>query len=194
MTDEDLVYDGRARKRPPGANSTVVEVYDLLDTHPDGITLEETIEALRAGFPTDAYRSHWADLKRRRDKKKEAVRERGGSASGLPFPTPLEYGSPEFKWRAERAWIQKTFKNMVDARTARKEGDRWFKGERAPLIQIECEAGHRHMVPYDSKKGRAEDEARVQRAHIREEARAVLNDKKVPLKARKVIEQLMGIS
>lgn len=83
---------------------------------------------------------------------------------------------------------------MVKNQTARREGDRWYKGERTPLVQLVCEAGHRHLVPYDSKAGRAEDEARVRRAHVREDARVVLADKRLSAKARKVIEQLLEMT
>lgn len=189
--DSDLVYDGRARKRPPGANSTVIEIFDLLDEHPDGMTLEDLAAALRAGFPTDAYRAYEKTLQRARNNR------RGSEGPRLPRSLPplrLEYGTPLFKQRAERWWVAEALRKMAVHQTARKESDRWFKGERAPLVYITCEAGHGHFVEYDSKKGRAEDEARVRRAHIREAARKVLAQPRLAKDARKVIEQLMEIS
>lgn len=193
MTDEDLVYDGRARKRPPGANSTVIEIFDLLDTHPDGMTIEEVVEALRLGFPTDAYRAYESRLQNQRGGGKR--RTEGPPVRRLP-PLRLQYGTPEFKRHAEYWWVRNTLYDMAKARsgTALRIGDKWYRGERAPLVQIVCEAGKRHMVPYDSKNGRAEDEARVRRANIREDARVVLSDKRLSAKARKVIEQLMEMT
>jgi hypothetical protein len=190
--DDDLVYDGRARKRPPGANSTVIQIFDLLDAHPDGLTLEAICARLRAGFPTDAYRAYEQNLKRRRQD--DGGRSPRPPSSGL-LPLRLEYGTPAFKQRAERWWIQGVLKHMREAGTAERRAALWYRVDRSPLVYGVCtECSRPQLVPYDSKKGRAEDEARVLRVNIREEARAVLNDKKVPLKARKAIEQLMGIS
>jgi hypothetical protein len=191
MSDEDLVYDGRARKRPPGANSTVIEIFDLLDTHSDGMTIEEIWKALRAGFPTDAYRAYEGRLNHDRDKR---ASKGGELARSVVAPLRLRYGTPEFKAHAEHWWIQAKLKSMKESGTARREGDLWLRGDRAPLIHITCEAGYGHLVEYDSKKGRAEDEARVRRAHLREEARAVLANKGLSAKARKVIEQLMELT
>lgn len=191
MSDEDLNYDGRARKRPPGANSTVIEIFDLLDASPDGLTISEIIDALRVGFPTDAYRAY--------DKRLSGDRSDGRPPSDRPPPLRLKYGTPDFKRHAEHWWVRKTLGEMARSKNGRQStalciGERWYRGERSPLVQIVCEAGRRHMVPYDSKKGRAEDEARVRRAHLREEARAVLANKGLSAKARKVIEQLMELT
>lgn len=192
MNDEDLVYDGRARKRPPGANSTVIEIFDLLDTHPDGMTADEIRSALQVGFPTDAYRAY--ELKLERD------RERRSGGVGLqrsdrrPPPLRLKYGTPDFKLHAEHWWISEALGSMARWGTARREDGVWYRTDRAPIVYIVCEAGARHSVSYDSKKGRAEDEARVRRAHLREEARAVLANKALSAKARKVIEQLMELT
>jgi len=191
---DDLVYDGRARKRPPGANSTVIEIFDLLDTRPEGITLEEACACLRAGFPTDAYRAYEQYLKTHRQRRKSLAADSSRGQTLKPPPPMRQFGAPDFKLAAERWWVQNSLKKMVESRTARREDDRWFRGERAPLVQIVCEAGHRHMVSYDSKKGRAEDEARVHRAHVREAARKVLAEPRLSKAARKVIEQLLEIS
>lgn len=189
--NDDLVYDGRARRRPPGANSTVIEIFDLLDTRPDGITIEELLVALRAGFPTDAYRAYEQVLDRKR---KKGASNGGELAPSSPEPLRLRYGTPEFKAHAEHWWVTNKLKSMRECGTASRDGDRWFRGERSPLVQIVCEAGQRHMVAYDSKKGRAEDEARVRRAHVREDARKVLAEPRLSKAARKVIEQLLEIS
>lgn len=190
MSDEDLVYDGRARKRPPGANSTVIELFDLLDTHPDGVTLEEACSALRTGFPTDAYRAYEQKLQRSRGR-----RVSGGQGGSPPLPPlRLEFGTPAFKRRAERWWVSDKLRGMKRDGTARCAGDRWFRTDRSPQVHITCEAGRGHWVAYDSKKGRAEDEARVRRAHIREEARTVLAKPGLSKAARKVIEQLMELT
>lgn len=185
MSDEDLVYDGRARKRPPGANSTVVQLFDLLATHPEGVTIEIACTAFSKRFPTDGYRSYEAYLKRRGI---EAI-----AIDGHYRPIP-QYGSAQFKRLAESWWLREAFRRMVENGTARREGDRWFKGDRAPLHRIVCEVGKTHMVPYDSDKGRAEDAAYRHRARVREEARAVLAKSKLSADVRKALEQLMEIS
>lgn len=109
-------------------------------------------------------------------------------------PPRLKFGTVEFKTHAEYWWISGALRKMKEGTTARPEADRWFRGERAPIVHIICEAGKGHFVEYDSKKGRAEDEARVRRAHLREEARAVLAKKGLSAQARKVIEQLMELT
>lgn len=194
MPDEDLAYDGRARKRPPGANSTVIDIFDLLDENPDGLTLDEICLRLRAGFPTDAYRAYDETRKRAREREAKARALQGGSPARVPWPRPMEYGTQDFERAAERWWVRSTLRHMLDYGTARRENDRLYRGQRAPSVRIVCEAGVQHLVPYDSKKGREEDAARVKRAHLREAAREVLADKRLSGKARKVIEALLELT
>jgi len=82
---------------------------------------------------------------------------------------------------------------MVELRTARREGDRWFIGTRAPIVYVVCSEGRRHAVPYDSKKGRAEDEAQRLRANIREDVREARAGKSVKAKDA-ALDALMEIS
>lgn len=143
--DIDLVYDGKARKRPPGASPTVRAIYALLVSHPEGMTVAAIHDALRETWrATDAYRAYEQNLKRSR-----AVLLATRSANKTVIP---EYGHPKFMECARAWWIRSRLTNMKEARTARREGTGkeavWFAGERAPREMVNCPV-EVHLRPMD---------------------------------------------
>jgi hypothetical protein len=164
----DLVYSGRDRKRPPGASDLVQRIYTLLHEHPGGMTLDEFHRALRSGWlETDAYRAYDHYLVTQR-----APYQQGTTADrvALLAKGSGQYGTDNFKWRAQRWWIRERLSGMVQDRTARREGphgkSRWFLGDRAPLVAVQRKRGGRE--PLDVAKQRAAYQADTQ-AHIRRE-------------------------
>jgi hypothetical protein len=158
--DAGLVYDGRQRRRPPGASDFVQELYMLLAEHPAGMTIDDLHSALRDGWAaTDAYRAYLNRLK------------------VVPQASPPAYGSGEFKRRAQRWWISNRLTEMRRAGTARREGGRWFTGERAPRVRA---PGHRYAA-LDPARQRANDEAamagHIRREQVKAELLAGLNGK-----------------
>jgi hypothetical protein len=150
--DADLRYDGRLRKRPPGANTTVQEIYMLLAEHPAGMTRDEIHAELADGWlATDAYRAYQNRLAQQR--------EQGGRPSA-------EYGTDLFKARAQKWWISRALASMARKGTAHHEGDRWLAA-RAPRIR-NLSADPRKYVALDARAQRASDAA-VTAAHVRRE-------------------------
>jgi hypothetical protein len=166
--DTDLVYDGRARKRPPGAGTDVQEIYMLLAARPEGMTLDEIHAAMRDGWMyTDAYRAY----------EKYIVHDRAYSAHHRGYRGPnkrqrLEYGSPEFKRRAQRWWIRRKLDKMAArSQTAIRDGDRFFAGKPPKVAEV---TDRLHLVELDAAAKRAHDTADVQQHVRREEAKAAL--------------------
>jgi hypothetical protein len=158
--DDDLVYDGRQRRRPPGASDFAQELYMLLAEHPAGMTMDDLHGALREGWAaTDAYRAYQNRLK------------------AVPQASPPAYGSDEFKRRAQRWWISKRLSEMRRSGTARSEDGRWFTGERAPRVR----APGRRYAPLDPATQRAQDRAAtaafVRRERVKAELLTGLNGK-----------------
>src|SRR5262245_25110398 len=171
MADDDLVYSGRDRKRPPGASDFVQRIYGVLDEHPAGMTRDELLDAMlleggEAG--TDAYRAYDQYLDRRR----KVSGEIGGARR-------LQYGSDAFKRRAQRWYLTKRLAEMQRSATARREGDRWYTGRRPLRVRA---AGGRY-APLDSAAQRARDRATMREFTLRERIKARqwddLNDSKV---------------
>jgi hypothetical protein len=163
--DDDLRYDGRLRKRPPGANTTVQEIYMLLAEHPAGMTRDEIHAEMRDGWSaTDAYRAYLNRIEQQREPSADSAHARtGGRASA-------GYGTDLYKERAQKWWISKTLANMARRGTARRDGDRWLAA-RAPRIR-NPEADPRKYVRLDAAAQRSSDAAAT-RAHVlREEVRA----------------------
>jgi hypothetical protein len=126
--DTDLVYDGRARKRPSGASHLTQRIYILLDEHPEGLTLDEIHGALAEGWlDTDYYRAYEQHLAKARKSRSEIP-------SGHAIGPRDAYGSEKFRARAQRWAISGILKTMRHNRATRYDGHRWFKGERAPRM------------------------------------------------------------
>jgi hypothetical protein len=125
--DLDLVYDGRTRKRSPGASDLTQRIWLLLKDHPEGMTRDQIHAELRvAGWlDTDVYRSYQQELtysRYHRSLEKGLVGDQMPSNLLLNDDQEhpinyLEYGSEEFKLRAQLWWIRKKLQDM--ARTKR---------------------------------------------------------------------------
>jgi hypothetical protein len=164
-TDDDLRYDGHLRKRPPGANPTVQEIYMLLAEHPAGMTRDEIWAAMRDGWlNTDAYRAYSNRIEQQREPSADpAHRRTGGRASA-------DYGTDLFKERAQKWWISKTLASMARKGTARHDGDRW-SAARPPRIR-NPKADPRRYVPLDPAAQRASDAAATRAHVVREQVKA----------------------
>lgn len=119
--DEIVTYDGRSsvRRRPAGSSDTVVRLYDLLARSPEGVTVEQAVEYLAMGFPTDGYRMYENYLLARRK-------------SGSTRPV-ITYQAPGFQQRAQKWFAQKRLRTMVECGRAIRKGDVWFAGK-PPLV------------------------------------------------------------
>lgn len=183
--DSDLVYDGRARKRPSGASDLTQRIYMLLHDHPDGMTLDEIHAVMAEGWlETDYYRAYEQYLtKQRKSYSHAASRTR----------IKAEYGSDDFKHRAQRWALASMLNSMRTAkrRNARREGDRWFKGERAPRITVH-ETKPRY-VTHDwaaerRNAYRASTTATVRREEVKAELWTALSDGRIRGRTREVIQ------
>ncbi len=142
MATDLTTYEGRARKRPPGASDLTQRIYRLLAEHPEGLTRDEIHEDLREGWmDTDAYRAYWRALEAQRTKtseRKRRLRSHASEAKGSGGNLRLEYGTPEFKAAAQRRAIVLVMRAMRRGRTIRsidtQSPARYFIGERAPLV------------------------------------------------------------
>jgi hypothetical protein len=169
-SNADLAYDGRARKRPPGAGTDVQEIYMLLAAHPDGMTLDEIHTEMRDGWMyTDAYRAYEQHL----------ARDRAYSSSRRQSPTKikrkhLEYGTDDFKRRAQRWWILVKLHAMAKHGNSRRQGDCWFADIPPTVAEV---TDRLRLVRLNAISKRAHDQADVQRHVRREELKALmLND------------------
>jgi hypothetical protein len=183
--DADLVYDGRARKRPSGASDLTQRIYMLLHDHPDGMTLDEIHGVLAEGWlETDCYRAYEQHLSKHR----KSLTERPPRSTIGPRDA---YGSEQFKKRAKRWAITGVLHSMRSNRVVRRDGDRWFKGERAPRITIH-ESKPRY-VTHDwaaerRNAYRASTDAAVRREEIKAELFTALSDGRLKGKSREVVQ------
>lgn len=196
MTDdqhlnEDLVYAGRDRKRPPGASDFTQQLYRLLHEHPGGMTLDEIHEAVCGGWmETDAYRAYARDLDEKRARRRNQGGQHNPSAGHLDAAQRrrLEYGSDLFKERAQRWWISKALTHMRKADTARRDGDRWFVGHRAPRVR----AQRGTYALFDPAESRAvlttTTREHVRREQVKAQLLAGLNDKRIRGRSRELIQ------
>lgn len=187
--DADLVYDGRARKRPSGASDLMQRIFILLHDHPAGMTVDEIHAVLAEGWlETDYYRAY------EQARQDYTVAHRAPGKQYKPRPRP-PYGSDEFKRRAQRWAIGKALNTMkrqrADGAAARLEAGRWFKGERAPRITIH-ESKPRY-VTHDwaaerRNAYRASTDAAVRREEIKAELWTALSDGRLKGRNREVIQ------
>jgi hypothetical protein len=175
--DADLVYDGRARKRPSGASDLTQRIYMLLHDHPAGMTLDDIHAEMAEGWlETDYYRAY-------------AQHRQTENLTEVP------YGSGSFKAKAQRWAISGVLSSMVRNRTARHEGrgrnSRWFKGERAPRITIH-ESKPRYITHDWAAERRnayrASTSAAVHREEIKAELFTALSDGRLKGKTREVVQ------
>ncbi len=162
-----LEYDGRARKRPPGASPTVRLIYGLLVDNIQGLTVSELHDHLREGWSaTDAYRAYEKHLTHQR------ITVGKGSATVIG-----PYGSGSFREHAQRWWIWSKLRAMQQTRTARHEGrgkgSLWFAGKRAPKVMIACDL-KRHLQPYDPHKDQQQQNVHNAALLRREQVKAQL--------------------
>jgi hypothetical protein len=177
-TDDELKYDGRRRKRPPGAGEFVQQLYMLLAGHPAGMTRDEIWAEMREGWlDTDAYRAYSNRIEQQRGPSAEPAHGRTGGR------VPAEYGTALFKERAQKWWISKTLASMARKGTARHDGDRWLAA-RPPRIQ-NPKADPRRYVPLDPAARQASNAAATRAQVAREEVKArVRADLNAPRPAR----------
>ncbi|HUK69051.1 MAG TPA: hypothetical protein VLW50_09930 [Streptosporangiaceae bacterium] len=192
------MYDGRARKRPSGASDFVQRIYMLLDEHPEGMTLDEIHAVLREGWlETDYYRAYEQYIATRQVYNQAASRRKldGGERGTINGRSEVynqaasrrklksggrpaaPYGSDLFKSRAQQWAISKTLNLMKHAkhRTARRCGDKWYKGERAPRITVYDSTPRPHYITHDwASERRAAYQAATSADVRREELKAEL--------------------
>lgn len=198
----DLVYSGRARKRPPGASALVQRIYGLLVEHPQGITLAELHDTLRDGWlETDAYRAyeqHLNDI--RLPATVQATTVAGEHKRRRPPPKVGQYGTPNFKEAAQRWWIRGKLQGMRSTGTARREGQgqvaRWYAGERTPRVMVACpvpEKGY-HVHPmnvHDAQVlAQTDTGARIRREQLKARILETLNDKRFKGPRRDLVQDL----
>lgn len=161
VLDPDLVYNGRTRKRPPGASPCVRAIYTLLVAHPEGMTVSAIHDAMRETWrATDAYRAYDQYLKRQRLISLAKTTAKEIRKSRIP-----EYETVVFKERARHWWIQTRLTNMKDSKTARREGTGkravWFAGERTPREILNCPVDiHLRPMNIQAEQRRADDQVR----------------------------------
>jgi hypothetical protein len=181
--DSDLVYEGRARKRPSGASDLTQRIYILLHEHPDGMTRDGIWAVLREGWlETDYYRAYEQFLKGYKEKRTPSkLKSRGRPRA--------EYGSDLFKERAQKWAISKTLASMTYLGTALHRGDYWHAG-RSPHVMVPKTELHR--VPMDASAQRsahqADTTAHVRREQVKAELFAALRDGRVKGRSREVIQ------
>lgn len=184
MTNADLVYDGRARKRPPGASELVQRIYTLLTERPEGMTRDELHAELREGWlDTDAYRAYEHNLIRDR---KSVDQRRSGP--------PISYGSDKFKARAQRWWIYRKLTDMESCGTARRvQGTKLWQAGRPPHVHTFTSQTKGTFVPLDVEAKRKREHAATQDNIRREELKAdllaYLADKRVKGRARELAQR-----
>ena len=160
--DSDLVYDGKARKRPPGASPTVRAIYALLVAHPEGMTVAAIHDAMRETWrATDAYRAYEQHLKKRRQR----VVARASTT------TISDYGTPQFNSPAQRWWIVGCLARMQRDQTARRKGTGkgavGFSGERAPRERLNCPVDvHLRPMNIQAEQLRVDDQVRRERVKV----------------------------
>ena len=164
--DEDLVYSGRTRKRPPGASSMVQQIYIILKAHPEGRTMAELQAELSLTWrDNDAYRAYEQQLKKRRDG--NVVRR---STPSPKFTHITEYGTVVFIAAAQRWWVMTRLHSMQRSNTARREGSGknavWYAGERAPLAIAECSV-EVHLKEMDVGRAARQLKEQVQREQVK---------------------------
>ncbi len=159
-------YDGRARKRPPGASSTVRAIYALLVEHPEGVTVSDLQELMAPDWTANvcfpAYEQHLKD-----------ARMREANAS----PSLISPAHPKFIDKARYWWIGTRLQSMKSVNSARREGTGrdavWFKGDReeAPREIVNCEAGKVHLQEMDIDRSARSLRDQVNREKIKEACR-----------------------
>jgi hypothetical protein len=171
--DDDLVYVGRERKRPPGASALVQRIYGLLYDRPEGMTRDEIWEELREGWlETDAYRAYHQHR--------------------LSSSPRVEYGSPAYRERAQKWWIAQSLAHMKHRGSARREGDRgdsrWFAA-RPP--RIVTDHGYSSLdVPAQRAAHRASTQAHLRREHVKGQLLEGLNDRRTSKERLRELVQL----
>jgi hypothetical protein len=185
--DSDLVYAGRARKRPSGASELTQRIYMLLHDHPAGMTLDEIHAELAQGWlETDYYRAYQQHLQVAADRPHGSQLQRGGRPRA-------EYGSELFKERAQRWAIRRTLQGMAAQRrrSARHVDGRWYTGERAPRITVH-ESRPRYIThdwAAERRDAHRTDTAnRVRREQIKAELFTALTDGRLKGRTREVIQ------
>lgn len=185
MTDADLVYDGRARKRPPGASEMVQRIYLLLSEHPDGMTLDDLHAEMREGWlDTDAYRAYEQHRQYRAHYYLKAKAVRPEKITKRKAKAIPEYGSDEFKRQAQRWWISGRLDKMQRFKTVRRDGDRWHATAKKPLVPLDAAAKRQH--------DHADTQAHIRREELKAEISGLLADKRTSARVRPVLEDVLA--
>ena len=165
-SDEDLVYSGGARKRPPGASAMVQRIFTILNEHPAGMTVDDLQKELSPGWMAyDAYRSFEQELIKRGRKKS------------------LTYGTPKFIAKAQRRWIQLNLQKMVTrlSPTAKRQGKGrsvvFFAGDYLPKVMADWCKCHIHLVEMDVGRAARELDQQVKREQVMEMLRKEIRGK-----------------
>ncbi len=155
----------------------------MLDEHPEGLSRSAIFVALHKGWlDTDYYRAYEQYLAEQRKSYSHVVPRRR---------IKVEYGSDEFKMRAQRWAISRTLGSMKKLGTVHRDGDLWRKGKRAPRITVQ-ESKPRY-VTHDwaaerRNAYRASTNAAVRREEIKAELWTALSDGRLKGRARQVIQ------
>ena len=184
VDDSDLVYDGRARKRPPGASDLTQRIYGLLSREPAGMTRDQVWEQLREGWlDTDAYRAY--ENQRRHARGKHVHKS---TCERVVEP----YGTDRFKASAQKWYIDARLRSMGQAGTARRDGGRWYATGKQPRAWVACDWRGGHLVPVDPAQQHAHHHAdtseRVHREQVKTELWEALKDGRIKGRTRDVIQ------
>ena len=164
-SDEDLVYSGRARKRPPGASAMVQRIFTILNEHPAGMTVDDLLKELSPGWMEyDAYRDY-------------------DQYQSARLQNLLRYGTPKFIAKAQRRWVQKKLIGMVKHSTpmAKRQGKGrsvlFFAGDHLPKVMADWCKCHIHLVEMDVGRAARELNEQVKREQVMEMLRKEIRGK-----------------
>jgi hypothetical protein len=147
----------------------VQRIYALLTEHPAGMTVDDLHAELRDGWlDTDAYRAY-----------EQYRKQKVYSQKRSDYRPTSEYGSDEFKRRAQRWWIRGRLGSMQGAKTAIRAEGRWYATNKVPRGWVPCVVRGGHLVPLNVQAKRAHDHADTRQHVRREELKArILDDLK----------------
>jgi hypothetical protein len=206
----DLSYDPkRIGKRPAGASSTTRFIYEALVAAGDqGATVDELDDRLEHLIGTGEYRAY--ERKRRLDNARKVAQraasrgEDGAAARRAALAEPLPGAADadgnftsEFMRRGRRWAIRDKLGKMRKERTARRDGDRWFAGERAPNVllswEVRPETERTIVAPHDPARTEAFNARMAAIRGAQERAQKALGPHKSGAKKDASIRELLAL-
>jgi hypothetical protein len=215
----DLSYDPkRIGKRVAGASSTTKFIYEALVAAGDqGRTVDELVDQLAELIGTNEYRAYERRLRMQSAQRaSREVRQRGGDekearetgrAAFVRSPAGATDAdgnfTPEFMRRGRRWAIRRALGEMTRVKapggtpTARRVGDRWFAGERAPNVllnwQVRPETERTIVAPHDPARTEAFNARMAAIRGAQERAQKALGPHKSGAKKDASIRELLAL-